>query len=154
MLRPEEPGDIIEFSKDITQLRLGSGELVAILRCPPESGYSHLCEALKKWAGGRFLGRNRVVVLGGKNSVEQALEEAQPGAFNLGELRVHHFREDGTWWHGPGKETSPQLSQSFEKALRQVRSERFDDGNFMAALSQALERGREHSNGQTGEDIS
>ena len=81
-------------------------------------------------------------MLGGKDSVHQVLEKARPGRFQRGELRVHHLRDDGTWWHGENREKSNDMQALLEAAVREPRSPRFDDGNFMYALSAALERGK------------
>lgn len=142
VLRPDAPGDIVEFSSDMAQIRMESGEAIWLMHTPSEELYPKLHEFLSTLVAGRALARARVVMLGGKDSVEAILEDARPGRFARGELYVHHLRVDGSWWHGSGKEKSPDVVAGFERASSESRAERFDDGRFMFALSEALERGR------------
>ncbi len=142
VLRPDAPGDIIQFSNEVAQLRMDSGESLWLLHTPHENLYPKLHEFLSSLVKGMTLGRARVVMIGGNDSVHEVLERSRPGRFQRGELRVHHLRENGTWWHGPNSEKPADLLEVLEGALREPRSARFNDANFMFALSQALERGK------------
>ena len=142
VLRPDAPGDIVEFSSDTAQIRMESGEAIWLMHTPPQELYPKLDEFLRTLVAGRALARARVVMLGGQDSVEEVLESARPGRFARGELAVHHLRADGSWWHGSGREKSPDVVAGLERAGNQNRSQRFDDGKFMFGLSEALERGR------------
>ena len=142
VLRPDAPGDIIQFTNEVAQLRMDSGESLWLLHTPDENLYPKLHEFLSSLVKGMTLARARVVMLGGDDSVHQVLESAKPGRFQRGELRVHHLREDGTWWHGPNSEKPSDMVEALEGAVREPRSARFNDANFMFALSKALERGK------------
>lgn len=142
MLRPDAPGDIVEFSSDMAHIRMENGESIWLLHTPAEPVYPKLDEFLGTLVSGRALARARVVMLGGKDSVQQVLTNARPARFARGQLRVHHLSEAGIWWHGPGKEKTPDVLDCLERASKEPRSERFDDGKFMFALSEAIERGR------------
>lgn len=142
VLKPDAPGDLVEFNGEMAQIRMPSGETIWILQTPEQALYPRLRDFLATLVKGRTLARARVVLLGGDEAVQQELLQAQPGRFRRGELKVHHLRRDGTWWHGPGKERFPDVLLCLERGSHQSRPERFDDGSFMFALSSALQKGR------------
>ncbi len=142
VLRPNAPGNIVQFTNEVAQLRMDNGEALWILHTPDENLYPKLQEFVGSLVKGMTFGRARVVMLGGLDSVHQVLINAKPGRFQRGELKVHHLREDGTWWHGPNADKPIDMLEALEAAVQEPRSARFDDANFMFALSQALERGK------------